>query len=64
VLQDLAKREGPELLVGGGLRPEHVHLLRAGGVTAFHVGSAVRPGGWTADLEVDAVRKWVELVKN
>lgn len=63
VLQDLARREGPELLVGGGLRPEQVHLLRAGGVTAFHVGSAVRPGGWGADLEVDAVRKWVELVK-
>jgi copper homeostasis protein len=63
VLQELVRREGPELLVGGGLRPGQVHLLRAGGVRSFHVGSAVRPGGWAADLDVDAVRKWVDLVK-
>jgi copper homeostasis protein len=64
MLQDIARREGPELLVGGGLRQEQVHFLRAGGVRGFHVGSAVRPGGWVADLDVDAVRKWVDLVKS
>jgi copper homeostasis protein len=63
VLQDFVRREGPELLVGGGLRPGQVRLLRASGVCSFHVGSAVRPGGWSEDLDVDAVRKWVELVK-
>jgi copper homeostasis protein len=63
VLHDIARREGPELLVGGGLRPEQVRPLRAGGVRGFHVGSAVRRGGWAADLDVDAVRTWVELAK-
>jgi copper homeostasis protein len=35
---------GPRLLVGGGLRDEHLAPLRAAGVTAFHSGSAVRQG--------------------
>ena len=64
VLQRLARREdGPRLLVGGGLRAQQVHLLRAGGVGAFHVGSAVRPGGWESDVDVAAVREWAALVK-
>jgi copper homeostasis protein len=32
----------PRLLVGGGLRDEHLGPLRAAGVTAFHSGAAVR----------------------
>ncbi|MEC3978543.1 copper homeostasis protein CutC [Amycolatopsis sp. H20-H5] len=64
VLQEFVRRPGPQLLVGGGLRAEQVHLLRAGGVRAFHVGSAVRPGGWESDVDIDAVRRWVELVKS
>jgi copper homeostasis protein len=64
VLQQLARREdGPALLVGGGLRAQQVHLLRAGGVRGFHVGSAVRPGGWQSTVDVDAVRQWADLVK-
>ncbi|MEU7789602.1 copper homeostasis protein CutC [Amycolatopsis sp. NPDC049159] len=65
VLQRLAQREsGPELLVGGGLRAQQVHLLRAGGVRGFHVGSAVRPGGWQAPVAAETVRDWVDLVKS
>lgn len=65
VLQRLAQRDGgPELLVGGGLRAQQVHLLRAGGVRGFHVGSAVRPSGWQAPVDAAAVQTWVELVKS
>ncbi|MFF0143914.1 copper homeostasis protein [Amycolatopsis sulphurea] len=64
VLQRLVRRTtGPELLVGGGLRAQQVHLLRAGGVRGFHVGSAVRRGGWDAPVDPAAVRAWAELVK-
>jgi copper homeostasis protein len=64
VLQAFVRRTGPELLVGGGLRAEQVHLLRAGGVRSFHVGSAIRPGGWQSDVDINAVRRWVDLVKS
>lgn len=65
VLQRLAQREeGPELLVGGGLRAQQVHLLRAGGVRGFHVGGAVRPGGWQSPVDAETVRYWAELVKS
>ncbi|MFC4037629.1 copper homeostasis protein CutC [Dactylosporangium siamense] len=37
-----ASASGPRLLVGGGLRDEHIAPLRAAGVTAFHSGAAVR----------------------
>jgi len=50
-------RGGPEILVGGGLRIEHLAPLRAGGVTAFHFGSAARPGGaWSESVSADLVR--------
>ncbi|WP_020664432.1 copper homeostasis protein CutC [Amycolatopsis benzoatilytica] len=63
VLQQLARRtDGPALLVGGGLRPQQVHLLRAGGVRGFHVGGAVRPSGWDVPVDAAAVREWAELV--
>lgn len=65
VLQQLARRsDGPQLLVGGGLRAQQVHLLRAGGVRAFHVGSAIRPGGWESPVDVAWVRDWATLVKS
>lgn len=64
VLREFAKRSDPDLLVGGGLRREQVAGLRADGVFAFHVGSAVRPGGWSSSLDVDAVREWAALVKD
>ncbi|HET6636245.1 MAG TPA: copper homeostasis protein CutC [Streptomyces sp.] len=49
---------GQRLMVGGGLRLEHVEPLRAAGVEAFHIGGAARPAGWTAPVGADAVRTW------
>ncbi|MFJ2114396.1 MULTISPECIES: copper homeostasis protein CutC [unclassified Streptomyces] len=49
---------GPRLMAGGGLRPEHVPVLRAAGVTAFHIGGAARPGGWRTPVSAAAVREW------
>ncbi|MEV4787928.1 copper homeostasis protein CutC [Streptomyces tuirus] len=46
------------LLVGGGLRLEHVPVLRGAGVDAFHIGGAVRPGGWGEPVSVGAVAEW------
>ncbi|WP_107426683.1 copper homeostasis protein CutC, partial [Streptomyces albireticuli] len=36
----------PRILVGGGLQLRHVPALRDAGISAFHVGGAVRPDGW------------------
>ncbi|MER6614865.1 copper homeostasis protein CutC [Streptomyces xantholiticus] len=52
----------PRLLVGGGLRLEHVPRLLAGGVTGFHIGGAARPGGWAAPVDAAAVREWREAL--
>ena len=46
------------LLVGGGLRLEHVPGLRAAGVDAFHIGGAARPEGWGRPVSVAAVGEW------
>ena len=63
VLRDLAQwQDRVHLLVGGGLKREHVPALRDAGVTGFHVGSAVRPGGWGAPLDAGAVREWVDCL--
>ncbi|MGA5445932.1 copper homeostasis protein CutC [Streptomyces umbrinus] len=48
----------PQLLVGGGLRLDHVPRLRAAGVDAFHIGGAARPGGWDVPVSAEAVREW------
>ncbi|WP_328399185.1 copper homeostasis protein CutC [Streptomyces sp. NBC_00390] len=48
----------PRLLVGGGLRLDHVPALRTAGVDAFHIGGAARPGGWDGPVAADAVRQW------
>ncbi|MGW0822090.1 copper homeostasis protein CutC [Streptomyces sp. NPDC002845] len=57
-----ARRREPghtqRLLVGGGLRLDHLPRLRAAGVDAFHVGGAARPGGWAAPVAASAVREW------
>ncbi|MFK4099810.1 copper homeostasis protein CutC [Streptomyces sp. NPDC019531] len=47
-----------QLLVGGGLRLDHVPGLRAAGFDAFHIGGAARPGGWGAPVSAEAVREW------
>ncbi|WP_093800313.1 copper homeostasis protein CutC [Streptomyces sp. Wb2n-11] len=48
----------PQILVGGGLRLDHLPELRAAGIDAFHIGGAARPGGWTGPVSAEAVRTW------
>ncbi|MFF9016368.1 copper homeostasis protein CutC [Streptomyces sp. NPDC014870] len=52
----------PQILVGGGLRLDHLPRLRAAGLAAFHIGGASRPHGWTAPVSPDAVRVWREAL--
>ncbi|MER6025173.1 copper homeostasis protein CutC [Streptomyces sp. NPDC001851] len=47
-----------QLLVGGGLRLEHVPRLRGAGVHAFHIGGAARPSGWAGPVSAGAVADW------
>jgi copper homeostasis protein len=49
---------GQELLVGGGLRLEHVPRLRAAGIDAFHIGGAARSAGWDGAVCEQAVAEW------
>lgn len=62
LLAEAARRGDPghtqRLMIGGGLRLDHVPRLRAARVDAFHIGGAARPDGWTAPVAADAVRKW------
>ncbi|MFD4502186.1 copper homeostasis protein CutC [Streptomyces sp. NPDC058457] len=46
------------LLVGGGLRLDHVPELRTAGIDAFHIGGAARPTGWDGAVSEEAVRSW------
>ncbi|MEU0821275.1 copper homeostasis protein CutC [Streptomyces mirabilis] len=48
----------PRIMVGGGLRLDHVPRLRAARIDAFHIGGAARPGGWDGPVAVAAVREW------
>ncbi|MET9895986.1 copper homeostasis protein CutC [Streptomyces sp. NPDC006465] len=48
----------PTIMVGGGLRLDHVPRLRAAGLDAFHIGGAARPEGWTGPVSAEAVREW------
>ncbi|WP_371528560.1 copper homeostasis protein CutC [Streptomyces sp. NBC_01283] len=62
-LLDEAARSGEpgyeqQILVGGGLRLDHLPRLKAAGVDAFHIGGASRPDGWSAPVSADAVRAW------
>ncbi|MEU6625369.1 copper homeostasis protein CutC [Streptomyces litmocidini] len=50
------------ILVGGGLRLDHLPALRAAGLTAFHIGGAARPRGWTHPVAAEAVRMWREAI--
>jgi len=52
----------PRIMVGGGLRLDHVPHLRAAGIDAFHIGGAARPDGWTAPVSTKAVREWRETL--
>ncbi|MFD4032317.1 copper homeostasis protein CutC [Streptomyces sp. NPDC058637] len=48
----------PQILVGGGLRLEHLPRLVAAGIDAFHIGGAARPSGWSGPVDEAAVREW------
>ncbi|MER7728025.1 copper homeostasis protein CutC [Streptomyces sp. NPDC096323] len=48
----------PQILVGGGLRLDHLPELLAAGIDAFHIGGAARPAGWAGPVDVAAVREW------
>jgi copper homeostasis protein len=66
VLRELASMQdadGVEVMAGGGLLAEHVPGLRADGVRNFHVGSAVRPGGWNYPVDPAAVAHWSTLIR-
>jgi copper homeostasis protein len=59
LLADAAAGHGARVLAGGGLQQEQFASLLAGGVDAFHTGSAVRPGGrWDAPVDAALVRQW------
>jgi copper homeostasis protein len=49
---------GQQLLVGGGLRLDHVPPLLAAGIDGFHIGGAARPGGWDQPVSAAAVAEW------
>lgn len=52
----------PRIMVGGGLRLEHLPALRAAGLDAFHIGGAARPRGWAGPVEPAAVAAWREAL--
>ncbi|MEV4510569.1 copper homeostasis protein CutC [Dactylosporangium sp. NPDC049525] len=55
----------PRLLVGGGLRDEHIGPLRAAGVTAFHSGSAVRRDrGWAGPVDPALVARLAQRLRS
>ncbi|MBQ1098740.1 copper homeostasis protein CutC [Streptomyces sp. b94] len=47
-----------QLLVGGGLRLDHVPGLLAAGIDGFHIGGAARPSGWDGPVSPAAVGEW------
>ncbi|MDG9719233.1 copper homeostasis protein CutC [Streptomyces sp. DH24] len=47
-----------QLLVGGGLRLDHVPRLLAAGIDGFHIGGAARPEGWEGPVSTEAVAEW------
>ncbi|GHD91388.1 copper homeostasis protein CutC [Streptomyces naganishii] len=46
------------IMVGGGLRLDHVPRLRDAGIDAFHIGGAARSGGWDGPVSAAAVAEW------
>ncbi|MGW2253817.1 copper homeostasis protein CutC [Kitasatospora sp. NPDC001660] len=66
LLAELARKGEPgygqRILIGGGLRAEHVPGLRAAGFDAFHVGGAVRVDGWQTPVDAAKVAEWRALV--
>ncbi|MEU3950189.1 copper homeostasis protein CutC [Streptomyces sp. NPDC029526] len=53
---------GQQVLVGGGLRLDHLPALLAAGLDAFHIGGAARPDGWDGPVSAAAVAEWRRAV--
>lgn len=51
------------MMIGGGLRLEHIDRLKAAGIRKFHVGSPVRGGSFNNPVDPDLVRVWVEATR-
>ncbi|MEV6121909.1 copper homeostasis protein CutC [Streptomyces sp. SID8352] len=47
-----------QLLVGGGLRLDHVPTLLEAGIDGFHIGGAARPEGWDGPVSAESVAQW------
>jgi copper homeostasis protein len=66
LLREAGRRGEPgyeqQILVGGGLRLEHVPQLLAVGIDGFHIGGAARPEGWGRPVSVAAVAEWRQLL--
>ncbi|MEV6961028.1 copper homeostasis protein CutC [Streptomyces sp. NPDC051207] len=62
LLAEAARRGEPgyeqQLLVGGGLRLDHLPQLVAAGIDGFHIGGAARPDGWAGPVSAAAVARW------
>ncbi|HZF92706.1 copper homeostasis protein CutC [Streptomyces sp.] len=62
LLAEAARRGEPgyeqRILVGGGLRLDHLPHLLAAGLDAFHIGGAARPQGWDGPVSPTAVAEW------
>lgn len=52
----------PQILVGGGLRLEHLPELLDAGIDAVHIGGAARAGGWSGAVDEAAVREWRDVL--
>lgn len=56
---------GPQqILVGGGLRIDHLPRLKQAGLDAFHIGSGARPNGWDSPVSSSAVRQWQAAIES
>ncbi|MFD4536315.1 copper homeostasis protein CutC [Kitasatospora sp. NPDC058397] len=66
LLADLARAGEPgygqRILIGGGLRAEHLKGLRAEGFDGFHVGGAVRVDGWRTPVDAAKAAEWRALI--
>ncbi|MGC3000017.1 copper homeostasis protein CutC [Streptomyces sp. G35A] len=51
-----------QVLVGGGLRLDHVPTLLEYGIDGFHIGGAARPHGWHGPVCPEAVAEWRRTV--
>ncbi|MEU6734616.1 copper homeostasis protein CutC [Streptomyces physcomitrii] len=53
-----------QILVGGGLRLDHMPRLLAAGINGFHIGGAARPHGWSGPVGAEEVTKWRRTLDN